>query len=129
MSDIEAMLNEAEHNAKVQAVKDLPTLPFDHEDCVEFDKCLGRCGEQAKKNGWLFYASHLRQVTKDGEPGIASRSLVATPPEALAKFFSAYRLPGGLAAEVYSNAVAHLHKFHTEIVPALNGREEGDSDD
>ena len=105
MSDIEAMLNEAERNAKVQAVKDLPTLPFDHEDCVEFDKCLGRCGELAKKNGWLFYAGHLRPVTQDGE------------------------LPGVLAAEVYSKAVAHLHKFHTEIVPALNGREEGASDD
>ena len=129
MSDIEAMLNEAEHNAKVQAVKDLPTLPFDHEDCVEFNKCQDRCEELAKKNGWLFYASHLRQVTKDGETGSASRSLVATPPEALAKFFSVYRLPGYVAGEVYSKAVAHLHKFHAEIVPALNGREEGDSDD
>ena len=129
MSDIEALLNEAEHRAKVQAVMDLPTLPFDHEDCVEFDKCLDRCGELAKKNGWLFYASHLRQVTKDGETGSASRSLVATPPEALAKFFSVYQHPGVLAAEVYSEAVAHLHKFHAEIVPALNGREEGDSAD
>ena len=129
MSDIEALLNEAEHRAKVQAVMDLPTLPFDHEDCVEFDKCLDRCGELAKKNGWLFYTSHLRQVTKDGETGSASRSLVATPPEALAKFFSVYRLFGYVAGEVYSKAVAHLHKFHAEIVPALNGREEGDSDD
>ena len=129
MSDIEALLNEAEHRAKVQAVMDLPTLPFDHEDCVEFDKCLDRCGELAKKNGWLFYTSHLRQVTKDGETGSASRSLVATPPEALAKFFSVYHLPGYVAGEVYSKAVAHLHKFHAEIVPALNGREEGASDD
>lgn len=123
------MLNEAEHNAKIQEIMDLPTLPFDHEDCAEFDRCLDRCGELAKKNGWLFYASHLRQVTKDGETGSASRSLVAATPEALAKFFSVYQISGIMAAEVYSKAVAHLHKFHAEIVPVLNGREEGNSDD
>ena len=110
----------------------MPELPNSHPDVQEFEQCLDKCVELAKKNGWVFYASHIRRgIGRDGDAGMAQQSRAVLYKNSLAKVFAQFGINGVLAAKVYSEAISHLIRFHRNIVPALfwHGGDEKDSED
>ena len=93
---------------------------------------LDKCVELAKKNGWLFYASHIRKGLDDSGNGTTTQQSRCTiDGTCAAKVFAPHGMNGVLAAEVYTEGVAHLIHFHRNIVPALfgHGGDEKDSED
>ena len=132
MSDIEKILEEAEARAFASEIEALPELPNSHPDAQEFDQCLDKCVELAKKNGWVFYASHIRcGIDRDGDAGMAQQSRSVIDGTCTAKVFAPHGMNGVLAAKVYTEGVAHLIRFHRDIVPALFklGKDTEDSED
>ena len=132
MSDIEKILEEAEASAFASDIEALPELPNSHPDVQEFEQCLDKCVELSKKNGWLFYASHIRKGLDDSGNGTtAQQSRSVIDGTCTAKVFAPHGMNGVLAAKVYTEGVAHLIRFHRDIVPALfkQGGDEEDSED
>lgn len=120
--DIENILDNAAKAAIVNEIESFPVLPRNHPDCVEFEECIDRCQELAKKNGWVFYGSHFRQfLDEEGEEGTAQRSIAHVGGAELAKVFAQHGSNGVLASHAYHGAVANVIKFHSEIFPALFG--------
>ena len=130
--DIEKILEEAEASAFASEIEALPELPNSHPDVQEFELCLDKCVELAKKNGWAFYASHIRcGIDRDGDAGMAQQSRAVLCKNSLAKVFAQFGINGVLADKVYSEAISHLIRFHQDIVPALfrQGGDKKDSED
>ena len=119
--DIENILNDAAEAALAQEIMDMPVLPAEHPEVVEFDQCWERMYEIANKNGWLFCASVVRQHSRDGAQQTGNGIAVVLGPERLSKNFALFGMPGVLAAKAYTAAVKHLNDFHTNILPALFG--------
>ena len=120
--DIENILNDAAEAALAQEIMDMPVLPTEHPEVVEFDQCWERMYEIANKNGWLFCASVVRQHSRDGAQQTGNGIAVVLGPERLSKNFALFEMPGVLAAQAYTAAVKNLDDFHTNIFPALFGR-------
>lgn len=120
--DIENILNDAVEAALAQEIMDMPVLPAEHPEVVEFEQCWERMYEIANKNGWLFCASMVRQHSRDGVQMTGSNFSMAVSSERLSKNFALFGMPGVLAARNVAMAIKNLEDFHTNILPALFGR-------
>ena len=120
--DIENILNDAAEAALAQEIMDMPVLPTEHPEVVEFEQCWERMYEIANKNGWLLCASMIRQHSRDEVQLTGSNFSMAVSAERLSKNFIQFGIPGVLAAQAYTLAIKSLEDFHTNILPALFGR-------
>jgi hypothetical protein len=115
--DIENILNDAAEAELAQEVMDMPVLPAEHPEVVEFEQCWERMYEIAKKNGWLFCASMVRQHSRDGVQQTGNGIAVTISHERLAKNFALFGMPGVLAAQAYTASCQELGRLPYEHRP------------
>lgn len=118
-----ALLSLGRSEAQTILQEELPVLPIDHPDLQEWDQCWDRLKELADKHGWLYCGSYVRQVVdEDGVPHTQQGFSASVDGVKSAKNFAQFGMQGILAGAVHAKAVANLHDFHADVVPALFGK-------